>query len=357
MPDPRVQAAIEHWMPRFVAQGVDVNDFLRTTTRIERWEQWLEAWCETGRMHEALAREAEARGRSRTAGEAYVRAALCYHFAQFLWLVDLKQRRAAHRRAVEALYAAHRHLDPTAERVEIPFEGTRLVGNLRRPRDSGRSPLVLLLPGLDSAKEEFFYWEEVFLVRGMATFSLDGPGQGEAREATSIRPDYEVAVRAALDALDGRTDLDLERVGVVGVSLGGYYALRSAAFEPRIRAVVAISGPYDFGACWPGLPALTKEVFIHHAGARDEAEGQRRAAALTLRGILHRVRQPALVVFGQQDRLIPWTQAEQTAAELPNGTLVMYPEGNHVCNNIPYKYRPLAADWVKEQLIRPDERG
>jgi len=350
MPDPRVQTAIEHWMPRFVAQGVDVNDFLRTTARIERWEQWLGAWCEVGDMHWELAREAEARGHGRTAGEAYVRAALCYHFAQFLWLVDPERRRAAHRQAIDALYAAHRHLDPEAERIEIPWEGARLVGNLRKPPHAARPPLVVLLPGLDSAKEEFFWWEEVFRSRGMATFSLDGPGQGEAREHTVIRPDYEVAVRAALDALAGRADLDPERVGVVGVSLGGYYALRSAAFEPRIRAVAAIGGPYDFGACWDGLPALTKEAFLHHAGARDEAEGRRRAAELTLRGVLHRVRQPALVVFGKQDRLIPWTQAEQTAAELPNGTLVMYPEGNHVCNNIPYKYRPLVADWMKEQL-------
>lgn len=301
-------------------------------------------------MHRELACEAEAQGRSRTAGEAYVRAALCYHFAQFLWLVDLERRRVVHRQAVKALYAAHRHLDPEAERVEIPFEGTLLVGNLRRPINTPRPPLVLLLPGLDSAKEEFFHWEEVFRIRGMATFSLDGPGQGEAREHTVIRPDYEVAVKAALDALASRPDLDLERVGVAGISLGGYYALRSAAFEPRIRAVAAIGGPYDFGACWPGLPALTKEVFIHHAGARDEAEGQRRAAELTLRGLLHRVRQPSLVVFGKQDRLIPWTQAEQTAAELPNGTLVIYPEGNNVCNNVPYKYRPLVADWMKEKL-------
>jgi pimeloyl-ACP methyl ester carboxylesterase len=350
MPDPRVQTVIEHWMPRFVAQGVDVNDFLRTTARIERWEQWLEAWCEAGDTHWTLAREAEARGRSRTAGEAYGRAALCYHFAQFLWLVDPERRRAAHRRAVEALYAAHRYLDPTAERVEVPFEGARLAGNLRRPPGVERPPLVLLLPGLDSAKEEFFTWEEVFLIRGMATFSLDGPGQGEARESTTIRPDYEVAVTAALDALAGRTDLNLERVGVAGVSLGGYYALRSAAFEPRIRAVASISGPYDFGACWNGLPVLTREVFIAHAGARDETEGRRRAAELTLRGILHRVRQPALAIFGRQDRLIPWTQAEQMAAELPCGEVVIYPEGNHVCNNIPYKYRPLVADWMWEVL-------
>jgi len=66
--------------------------------------------------------------------------------------------------------------------------------------------------------------------------------------------------------------------------------------------------------------------------------------------VLPRLRQPLLVVFGKQDRLIPWPQAARVAAEAPRGELVMYPEGNHVCNNIPYKYRPLVADWIREHL-------
>jgi 2,6-dihydroxypseudooxynicotine hydrolase len=94
------------------------------------------------------------------------------------------------------------------------------------PQAQSRPPLVLLLPGLDSTKEEFFYWEDVFLKRGMATLSLDGPGQGETGYTTHIRPDYEKAVTAVLDALEGRTDLDLKRIGAVGVSMGGYYAAR-----------------------------------------------------------------------------------------------------------------------------------
>src|SRR5512145_1304181 len=134
-----------------------------------------------------------------------------------------------------------------------------MVANLRRPTGHNRPPLVLLLPGLDSTKEEFFNWENVFLQRGMATFSLDGPGQGEGGYAGHIRPDYEHAVAAALNALAGRQELDLERVGAVGVSLGGYYAPRAAAFEPRLRAAAAIGGPYDFGECWPNLPAITRE--------------------------------------------------------------------------------------------------
>jgi 2,6-dihydroxypseudooxynicotine hydrolase len=279
-----------------------------------------------------------------------VRAALCYHFAKFVWMLDMEKYRTAAGRAIECLYHAHRLLDPTAERIEAPLNGLKLVGNLRHPKDIERPALVLLLPGLDSTKEEFFHWENVFLARGMATLSMEGPGQGEPGYHSTIRPDYEAAVSAMLDALDNRKDIDLERTGAVGVSLGGYYAPRAAAFEPRLRAVVAIGGPYNFGECWPGLPPITRQTFVHHSGAADEAEAQRRAAQLSLNGVLYRLRQPLLVVFGKLDRLIPWQQAERAAAEAPDAQLVMFEEGNHVCNNIPYKYRPLVADWMRRKL-------
>jgi dienelactone hydrolase len=356
MTDERIRAAIDNWAPRFVSQGVDYNDFVRVTAGLERWEEWLPAWRASGNLHAELARNAEERGRRQTAGEAWVRAALSYHFAKFLWLVDLDEHRRTGDRAVESLRAAHGLLDPTAERVEVPFEGTTMAANLRKPADTGRPPVVLLLPGLDSTKEEFFNWEDVFLRRGLATASLDGPGQGETGYHTYIRPDYEVAVTALLDHLGGRTDLDLGRVAAVGVSLGGYYAPRVAAFEPRVRAAVAIGGPYNFGQSWAGLPSLTREAFQHHSGAGDHAEAEKRALELTLEGVLPRVGQPLLVVFGKLDRLIPWQQAERVAAEARGAELVMYPEGNHVCNNIPYKYRPLVADWTAERLAELEDR-
>jgi pimeloyl-ACP methyl ester carboxylesterase len=351
MPDPRVQAAIDNWSPRFTAQGVDYNDFARTTRSIEHWEEWLDAWCTTADLHAGLAREAEARGRSLSAGEAWVRAALCYHFAKFVWMLDLDKYRATADKAVRSLYAAHRHLDPRAERLEMPFAGTKMVANLRRPAGDERPPLIFLLPGLDSTKEEFFNWENVFLRRGLATLSLDGPGQGETGYTTHIRPDYEVAVGTALDYLAGRRDLDLDRVGLVGVSMGGYYAPRAAAFEPRIKAVVPIGGPYNFGECWEQLPPLTRETFVHHSGAKDEAGGRQQALQLSLEGVARQVGQPMLVIFGKLDRLIPWQQAERLASEAPQAELVMYPDGNHVCNNIPYKYRPLVGDWLRERLL------
>jgi len=350
MPDKKVQAAITNWAPRFTSQGVDYNDFVRTTAGLEHWEEWLDAWVANGDVHARLGQQAEENDKLLTAGEAYVRAALSYHFAKFVWMVDMGKYRQAADKAVASLLSAHRLLDPTAERIETTLEGNLMVGNLRRPQGEEKPPLVVLLPGLDSTKEEFFNWENVFLQRGMATLSMEGPGQGETGYNTHIRHDYDVAVSAMLDAISGREDIRQDRIGVVGVSMGGYYAPRAAAFEPRIKAVTAIGGPYNFGECWPQLPVITRESFMHHSGAGSEEEAEQIALKLNLSEVLPKVTQPFLVVFGKLDRLIPWQQAEQVAAEAPNAELVMYEDGNHVCNNIPYKYRPLVGDWIKEKL-------
>src|SRR5207244_1811196 len=123
-------------------------------------------------------------------------------------------------------------LDATFERIEIPFEGSRIVVNVRRPSGAARPPVVILVPGLDSTKEEFPRWEETFLRRGLAVASLDGPGQGEAGYDLPMRPDYEVPVAALLDVVVRRADIDGARIGIAGLALGNHYAARAAAFEP-----------------------------------------------------------------------------------------------------------------------------
>jgi len=211
---------------------------------------------------------------------------------------------------------------------------------------------VVLIPGLDSTKEEFFFFEQSFLDRGLATVSLDGPGQGETGLAVPIRPDYETAVGPLLDLLAGRTDLDHDRIGVVGVSLGGYYAPRVAAFEPRVTAVAGISGPFCFGDMWADLPPMTRATFVVKSGAGDDAEGHRIASTLDLAGVCDRIKVPALYVTGARDRLIPWRQTERQAAETPDGTFVNFPDGNHGVSNLPSKARPMIADWMADHLSR-----
>ena len=351
MPDARVQAAIDNWAPRLIANGVDYNDFVRTTSGISRWDQWLEAWSATADVHRALAVEARDAGRLVSAGEAFLRAAVTYHFAKFVWVIDPERNHRATEAAVRAMYDAHAILDPTAQRIEAELDGGTVVANLRRPAGGAEpAPLVLLIPGLDSTKEEFHLWETVFLRRGMATLSLDGPGQGESGFRLSIRADYEVAVGAILDAVAGHDGLDLDRVGAAGVSLGGYYVVRAAAFEPRLTAVAGVSGPYEMAARWDSMPSLTRETFTHHSGATDEADARERAAQLSLEGVAAKVEQPCLVVTGRLDRIIPWEQTKRIADEVPNGEWVLYDDGTHVCNNIPFKYRPLVADWMRARL-------
>jgi pimeloyl-ACP methyl ester carboxylesterase len=161
----------------------------------------------------------------------------------------------------------------------------------------------------------------------------------------SIRPDYEEPLSAVLDAVawDGP-------VGAAGVSLGGYYAPRAAAREPRVLAVAGISGPYNFGECWDGLPALTRETFRHHSGARDDEEARTKAHELDLAGVIGELEQPALIVTGKRDGIIPCEQSEQIAREARNARFVLYEGGTHVCNNMPYRYRPLVGDWMRNQL-------
>ena len=350
MPDARVQSAIDHWLPRFAGSGVDYNDFVRTTAAIERWEDWLDGWDALGDRHAELAREAEAADRRLTAAEAWLRAAVAYHFGKFVWVIDPDRYRPVHHKSVAAYYAAHRLLGSGLERVEVPLGNATMVGNLRTPDNVERPPLVVLVPGLDSTKEEFFYNEEAFVRRGMATFSLDGPGQGESQYDLALRHDYEGAVTATLDTLEARGDLDFERIGIVGVSMGGYLAPRAAAFEPRIRAVVAASGAYKRVEIYDALPPLNRETFRRKTMTDSDEQAREVAVQMDLEGVLDHMQQPALFITGDQDRLVPWQQTQAQAEAAPNGQFVLIEGGTHVVSNFPYLFRPLISDWMREQL-------
>ena len=345
-----VQIATSHWKPRFVANGVDVNDFERVHAATTEWADWAPNWKAVGETHRALGEDAEARGRAVSATEAFQRAAWAYHLGKFLWFEDLDLHLELSALVNQTYEKALPHLDPPGERVEIPFEGSVVPGNLRRPRGLVRPPVVLLVPGLDSVKEELFAIEQDFLARGMATLAVDGPGQGENALRFPIRADWSSVITPIIDALEKRSDVDAGRVGLMGISMGGIYGPLAAAKEKRIRALVALAGPYDLSECWAGLNPLTKGGYIFYTKSRDEAEAFERSKALTLRGVLSQVEQPLLVIHGAKDRLFPPEQAERIAREAPDATLLMYPDGNHVCNNIAYKYRPAMADWMSDRL-------
>jgi len=349
--DARIASAIEHWAPRLTTNGVAVADFERITRGLERWEDWCAAWSAVAAEHESLAVEAAEERRWRSAGQHYAQAAVYYHFGKFLFVQDLGQQRIAHAAAVRCLDAALPHLDPPGRRLEIPYAGAQLVGVVRLPSGPRPHPVVIMVPGLDSAKEEFRSTEALFLERGVGTVSVDGPGQGEAEYDLPIQGDWAAPGAAILDAVSALDGVDPDRLGVWGVSLGGYYAPRIASHDRRVRACVALAGPYDFGACWDDLPPLTREAFRVRSRSVDDAAARRLAGTLSLHGRAAAITCPLLVVTGKRDRLIPWRQAERLAAEAGGPTtLLALEQGNHGCMNVAARHRPRTADWVAARL-------
>ncbi len=319
--DSRVNAAISHWAPRFIANGIDYSDFVAVTSRIDAWDSWCAQWSAAGAVHEQLGRTALAGtdgvGSGLAAGAHLARAAVYYHFAKFMFVDDLDQMRVAHQAAVRCLRDAMPHLEPPGERVEIPFDGSVIAGILRRPAGGpGPHPVVVLIPGLDSAKEEFRPTEDVFLSRGLATLSVDGPGQGEAEYDLAIRPDWEVPGAAILDAVSAIPGIDATRIGIWGVSLGGYYAARVAGGDRRVRACVSLCGPYCLGDIWDQLPDLSRAAFTVRSKSASQEQARSRALELSLAGVGARITAPILIIAGQQDRIFPWQDAERLHGEI-----------------------------------------
>jgi len=351
--DPRVASAAAHWSHRFVTNGVPLADFQDVTGAIKTWDAWCAAWVERGAVHEDLAKEASAAGHMLSAGGHWTTAAVCHHFGKFLFVHDKAQMKAAHGRAVAARNAALPQLDPPGERVAIPYGDHTLYANLRRPRGIDRPPVVLMVMGLDSAKEEMHTNEQLFLDRGMATLAVDGPGQGEAEYNLPICPEFEKPVAAAIDWLETRDDIDPERIGIWGVSLGGYSAPRAAAYEPRIKACISLTGPFDFAEAFDRAPPLTRNAFIARSFSDSPEAARDVAARMTLVEAAPLIRCPLHVVGGALDRVLPPEHAERLANSASGPTvLTMIPDGTHVANNRPYKYRPRVADWMSE-ILKP----
>ncbi len=352
--DERVRVAMENWAPRFVANGVDLNDLQTLTTRIARWDDWCREWSACAAMHQRMGEDAEAQRNYVSAGDHFFQAAIDYHFGKFFFFQHPDEMRAAHDKAVATYQRALPYFDFPGERVAIPYEnGAVMRGILRKPWHVAKPPVVIMLPGLDSVKEELHAYGNDFLRRGLAVLAIDGPGQGEFEFDYPLRYDYEVPLRYAFDYLERRADVAADHVGILGVSLGGYFATRAAAFEPRVRAAIALAGWCAIAPHFDRAPLLTREAFVARLKVRDEAEARAALQNFTLEGVMQKVRCPLLVIMGRLDRVVPSEEADRMAATAGGETeLWMFEDGNHVCNNIPYKYRPQQADWMQRRLSR-----
>lgn len=343
--------------------------------QIDRWlrsvddgdiDAWTKAFDSAAAQQEEHAADDLRRGFLRSAGERYLRASTYYLTGERQTpLGEAKTNSYTH--ALAAFANAVEYLPEKPERVEVPSPDGILPGWLiPATTATGPSPIVVFYNGFDVTKEILYGMiRDQFATRGIACLVIDTPGTGEPLRLRGVpsRPDYEVPTAAIVDYLQTRADVDPDRIGLLGISLGGYYAPRGAAFEHRIKACVAWGAMWDYGATWQqrwDTKSKTTSVPFWQLpwvmGTDTMEEALARVKQWTLVDAMPHLTQPLLIVHGEHDGAIPVEDAQKaidaagsTDKELRIFTIA---EGGseHVGSDDPDPSRQLICDWFADRL-------
>jgi len=205
---------------------------------------WGYEWRKLGEYYEIEGDELAKNGSSQEALRAYEAALVIYRLG---YLPDnfFKEERLSYDRFKDVMYKINNHLKYPFEVVRIPFEGNEIVVHLYLPKNvpgtEGKPPLVLYTGGTDGAKETGAYATQGLAERGIAVASFDLGGTGESM-AWYATADAHKIHRRILDYFEAKQQFDYSRIGLIGGSYGGYYALMMAVDEPRLKAVVNVCG-------------------------------------------------------------------------------------------------------------------
>jgi dienelactone hydrolase len=329
-----------------------------------------ETWVRMSDKLVELAAEDEERGRLISSGEKLLRAANYMLTAERLQAHGSEGRVMLYQRMLGTFAKGLEQSGSSARRVEIPYEGTHLSALYVPARGvDGPQPLLVQVNGLDSTKEMKFLvgLPEWLARRGVASLIVDQPGTGEALRLLGLtaRYDSEHWASRVVDWLEARPEVDARRIGMEGVSLGGYYCPRAVALEPRFACGVVWGANHD----WRDVQKRRLERegnfpvphYWNHVcwvwGARDVDEFMAVAENVHLDGILDRIRVPFLVTHGEKDSQIPLKWAERTYAQLinsPKRELKVFTgrEGGvqHSSFDNSANAGAYIADWVAETL-------
>lgn len=330
-------------------------------------EAFFTAWGAMADRLAALGDEAMAAGRRFSACEKYKRATGYYVTAE-----RMQSRNYAPRQAMYATMLAT--MDKaiaaglSAERVEIAYEGTSYPGLFVPGQGEGPWPCMVFCNGLDSVKEMIVLcMRDEFAKRGIAMLAIDHPGVGEAlrlKGLTAIH-DSERWAGAAVDYLETRGDVDAERIGMMGWSLGGYYAPRAACYEKRFKLCVSWGANHNWGELQARRLQREGDRPVPHYwdhvmwvwGQPDMETFMAHVPRITLNSHLDRMTIPYLITHGANDRQIPIEYAHQShdqAINSPDLELKFFTEREggveHVSADNMEPSCSYICDWVAERL-------
>ncbi len=341
----------------FVEWGFRPADVKRTTERIKVPGAVAKEWVRTASQEEQLAREAEAAGHRESAAEFYYRAALYYGPACGVIHSNTARKRELYAKLV-ACYEKFIELNPEGHvrRVEIPFEnGKTIPGILQTVPGVEKAPCILVVPGMDTIKEYMpSPYHNHFRRRGMATLTIDGPGQGESnvRETWVTLDNFERAGSAAIDFLEKTPGIDASRIGAYGWSMGSYWVPRIAAHDSRLKAIVGAMGVYGqkdtiFMHSKPAYRANYKYM----ANVYDDAQFDEMAAQMSLAPLVDQIKCPTLLAMGEFDELCPLEDAENffESLQCPKELWVYENETHTFGSRLPDFYLHV-ADWLRDAI-------
>ena len=342
-----------HWAKlQFLNAGVSADDLDRVLGRVTSLESWVDEWESLGRAHEQGGRDALALGRETVAARRFLAASAAYNFSQYVVFLDTDRKHRLHEACVRAYANAAPLFDIPARPFEVKYRRRVLQGYLRVPPLRGTAPVVVIFNGTNAVKEELHWWSEALLSRGIATVMFDGPGFGQTFHKLSWVVEPRPMGTAILNAVETHPELDPGAVALLGMSLGGYMAIRMASHDPRIRAVAAVSPPYSADIYWK----LTLAGMRRELAALYQIEEREMAAVIdriTLADVLPTLRCPLMISGGGHDHITPGSEAwrifEGARCERE---LVYYPRGAHDCFNVLSDLRPRMVGWLTRQVER-----
>jgi dipeptidyl aminopeptidase/acylaminoacyl peptidase len=341
----------------FVEWGFRPADVKRTTERIKVPGAVVKEWVRTAQQEEALAREAEAAGHRESAAEFYYRAALYYGPACGVLHANTPKKRELYARLV-ACYEKFIALfdEAPVRRVEIPFEnGKTIPGILQTVPGVNNAPVVLVIPGMDTIKEYMpSPYHNHFRRRGMATLTIDGPGQGESnvRETWVTLDNFERAGSAAINFLEKIPEVDAGKLGIYGWSMGSYWAPRIAAHDARVKAVVGAMGVYgQKDTIFKHSKPAYRANYMYMSNVHDEAAFDDMIAQMTLAPLVDKIKCPTLLAMGEFDELCPLEDAEAfyDSLKCPKELWVYENETHTFGSRLPDFYLHV-ADWMRDAI-------
>ena len=314
---------------RFLAMGLPEETVEAVLRHIWSLQGWDLSWTWAGQRFLSESRRHATGQRPREAAIARQQAALCYHAATIGIIDSIKKLRTLRAARTTLFSQSLPIMWPTVTRVEPVWRTTVLPGYLARPAASdGPAPLVVLLNGSTTAKEETLLWAGPLLDRGLAVLCLDWPGTGEAALELDITADCDDFTDGVLALAHADPGLDETRVALLGFSLGGALAVRAGAADRRIAAVITVTAPYD-AAQW--LHWASPVVIAHltaTVGSADAVAALEREFALP--GLVEALTCPLLVIGAGADLVMPPSESLRLcAAAGENGTLIWFPDEGH----------------------------